>query len=387
MNFADSIRSIWTACGYAGRDVTVYAEGVMAAETRQGVVMLSLFSLLLMLGASALHAGLGLGDPHVYTFLALALLSLHILLSTRATTEMRALYLLAITLLVINGSALVLLAHRTGSFGAPLFSGVALLLMIVPMVPWGLREALAVMSMIYLIFTVSTLSTPTRFAGQTLWALQFLMVSAGAISLTLVVRSVRARKAQIEAHYDLERSHEEMERLSLQDHLTGLWNRRYLVAQFSADVARLHAHGADCHFAVFDIDRFKQVNDNHGHAHGDRVLQCVARSYGGALRAGEVMVRLGGDEFAMLLAGPHALERLCQADLELQRQARELGLGMPDGPTVSGGLVRIARGGALQLDAAYAEADVALYAAKRAGGNRFLETEPAAARTRVLQAA
>ena len=386
MNFAQSIRSIWTACGFAGSEVAVYAEGVMTAETRQGVSMLSIFSLLLMLGASALHASLGLSDPHVYTFLALAALSLHILLSTRATRELRVLYLLAITLLVISGTALVLLAHRTGSFGASLFCGVALLLMIVPMVPWGLREALGVMAMIYLMFTVSTLSMPLRFSRETLLALQFLMLSAAAISLTLVVRSVRSRKQQIEAHFDLERSHEEMQRLSLQDQLTGLWNRRYLAAHFDADVARIHAEGGDCHFVLFDIDRFKRVNDDHGHANGDQILQCVASHYSAVLRAGEVMVRMGGDEFAMLLAGSDVAGRLARAAAALQRHTRELGLGGPDGPTVSGGLVTLARGSAPAFDPTYALADVALYAAKRAGGNQINEAA-AAPMPAALQAA
>ena len=385
MKLADSIRSIWTACGFAGSDVAVYAEGVMAAETRQGVMMLSVFSLLLMLGASALHANLGLRDPHVYTFLALAALSLHILLSTRATRELRVLYLLATTLLVISGTALVLLANKTGAFGAPLFCGVALLLMIVPMVPWGLREALGVMAMIYLIFTASTLTRPVRFSHETLWALQFLMLSAAAISLTLVVRSVGARKRQIEAHFDLERSHEEMERLSLQDQLTGLWNRRYLAAHFDAIVARMHSAGAECHFVLFDIDRFKSINDNHGHARGDEVLRRVASGYGSVLRPGEVLVRMGGDEFAMLLSGADAPARLVQAADSL-REARDPGIGPAGGPTVSGGSVRIARGAKPAFDAIYALADTALYAAKRAGGNRIEEADTAAAAPRSASA-
>ncbi len=379
VKFADSIRSIWTACGFAGPDVTNYAESVMTAETRQGVMMLSVFSLLLMLGATALHARLGLSDPHVYTFLTLAALSLHILLSTRATRRLRELYLLAITLLVISGCALVLLAHKTNSFGAPLFSGVALLLMIVPMVPWGLREALGVMAMIYLLFTTSTLTMPTRFSTQTLWALQFLMLSAGAISLSLVVRSVGARKQQIAAHFSLARSHEEMERLSLQDQLTGLFNRRYLALNFNADVDRIHRSGADCEFVLFDIDRFKQFNDQHGHAHGDAILQAVASAYGAVLLPGDVLVRLGGDEFVMLLAGPAAQSRLQRAAADLQHRAVPFGIGGSDRPTISAGLLRLDNGTIPLLDSAYATADLALYEAKRAGGNQIRCAAPQAA--------
>lgn len=371
MKLAHSLRSIWTACGFACEDVGDYAKSVMAAETRHGVMMMSVFSLLLMLSATALHASLGLRDPHVYTFLALAALSLHILLSTRATRELRTLYMLAMTLLVISGSALVLLANKTSSFGAPLFCGVALLLMIVPMVPWGLREALGVMSLIYLMFTASTLSMPVRFSMQTLWALQFLMLSAAAISLTLVARSVGTRKQQIAARFALERSHQTLERMSLQDQLTGLWNRRYLTANFTALVDAIHASGFDCCFVLFDIDRFKLVNDQQGHVEGDRVLQKMARAYRAVLRPGEAMVRMGGDEFALLLASAEADLRLRQASA-LLREAPVESPGAAADSTISGGVVRIERGSAMAMHSAYALADDALYAAKRAGGNRFV---------------
>ena len=155
MNIATGLRSIWTASGFAGGEMSAYAEKVMEDEVRRGVMAMSLLSLVLLLGSAALHAMLGLGASHVYTFLALAALSLHVALSTRAAKQVRVLYLLAMVLLIVSGTALVLLAHRTGAFGNALFSAIALLFMIVPMVPWGLREALLVTSLIYLVFTAS----------------------------------------------------------------------------------------------------------------------------------------------------------------------------------------------------------------------------------------
>ena len=113
----------------------------------------------------------------------------------------------------------------------------------------------------------------------------------------------------------------------------------------------------------------------YGHVHGDRVLQSVASGYGSVLRPGEVLVRLGGDEFALLLGAPDAQSRLRRAAVALKERAPELGIGSPDGPTVSGGWVRIARGTRPALDSIYALADRALYAAKRAGGDRIHEVD------------
>ncbi len=198
------------------------------------------------------------------------------------------------------------------------------------------------------------MTAPLRFSNQTLWALQFLMLSAAAISLSLVVRSVGTRKQQIAAHFELERSHEEMERLSLQDQLTGLLNRRYLSLNFESDVERIHQAGFDCAFVLFDIDRFKLFNDVHGHAHGDRILQGVAQACHAALHPDDVLVRLGGDEFALLLREPGAETRLQRATEVLQRLAGETTHDGAGQATISAGLVRIARGTRLPLDASTA---------------------------------
>jgi diguanylate cyclase len=369
------LRSIWTASGFAGGEMSAYAEKVMEVEVRRGVMALGLLSLVLLLASAALHAVLGFGPQHVYTFLALAALSLHVAVSARAAKQVRVLYLLAMVLLIVSGTALVLLAHRTGAFGTTLFSAIALLFMIVPMVPWGLREALAVTLLIYLVFTASTRSAPLRFSSQDLWALQFLMIGAGTISLALVVRSVLVRKKEIEARFGLERSHEQMELLSLQDPLTGSWNRRYLAAEFTERRARIRSTGHDCQLVLLDIDRFKPINDTYGHAYGDRLLQCVARAYAGVLEADEILVRMGGDEFALLLRGGDAQARLWQASGALHAYGRELGVAPATRPTVSVGLLQLPRDGVIGLDEAYALADQALYAAKRAGGNRIVDAE------------
>ncbi|MGP1609092.1 MAG: hypothetical protein ACTS5G_00195, partial [Burkholderiales bacterium] len=79
MKLNESFADLWTPSGFASEDLRAYAERLTLVETRQGVVMLSLFSLLLLGGAAILYLVLGMGANYAYTYAALAALSLHIL--------------------------------------------------------------------------------------------------------------------------------------------------------------------------------------------------------------------------------------------------------------------------------------------------------------------
>ena len=393
MRHKDSVASLWTATGFVGADLTAYAERLVAVETRQGVVLVSLFSLLLLGGAAAVYALLGMGDDHAFTYAALAALSLHILFSARATSRIQVLYLLGTVLLVIIGVGLVLLAHQSGSFSGTLFAAVALLFMVVPMVPWGLRDAALVTLLIYGLFTGSTLAVWGRFTAETLWTLQFLMVSAGVVSLLLVVRAVSARKHHIAARFELERKERELHHLSEIDPLTGAWNRRALEARMPALLREAREQGAELCFAVLDLDHFKRFNDAFGHQRGDHVLQLVCERFRLALAPGELLARMGGDEFVAVLRGPQAAQRLADAALDFENAARALGHAAEATPRLSAGYTRIGIGRALHLSQAYGEADAALYRAKGAGRGRGQPYQldggapPAPARAQVASAA
>lgn len=369
----NSIASLWTATGFVGADLSAYAERLVAVETRQGVIMMSVVSLLLLGGAAIIYGVRGMGDQYVYTYSALAALSLHILLSAKSTSDIRVLYLLGTVLLVIIGVGLVLLAHRAGSFSGTLFTAVALLFMVVPMVPWGLRDAAIVTLLIYGLFTASTLAVWGRFSAETLWTLQYLMLSAGVVSLMLVMRAVSVRKHHIEARFALERNERELKRLSERDPLTGAYNRRALETGLPALLLEALALSEQVCFAVLDLDHFKRYNDAHGHQRGDTLLRTLAQCLTEALAPGELLVRMGGDEFAVVMKGegaPHRLERAASA---FQSAAAE-----PDGAsapacTLSIGYTRIAPESGVTLSHAYSEADAALYRAKRAGRSRIWE--------------
>jgi diguanylate cyclase (GGDEF)-like protein len=87
------------------------------------------------------------------------------------------------------------------------------------------------------------------------------------------------------------------------DQLTGLTNHRAFHERLREEVAAAQRHGRELALAVFDIDRFKQVNDTLGHVGGDAVLAEAARRMAEASRAGEIVARIGGDELALLMPG------------------------------------------------------------------------------------
>ena len=109
---------------------------------------------------------------------------------------------------------------------------------------------------------------------------------------------------------------ERLEALLFEDALTGLANRRFVLTQLGGMVSGARRHHRPLTVAVIDIDHFKEVNDTHGHAAGDKVLAAVAHALREHLRAEDQLGRLGGEEFLALLpdtaaeAAPAALEKL-----------------------------------------------------------------------------
>ncbi|MET7290039.1 GGDEF domain-containing protein [Streptomyces sp. NPDC005573] len=121
---------------------------------------------------------------------------------------------------------------------------------------------------------------------------------------------------------------EEAERLAFTDALTGLANRRAVDVRLEEAIERHRADGVVVSLLVCDLNGLKRVNDTHGHAVGDRLLERFGSvlSLCGAMVPGALVARLGGDEFCLLSVGPPADDVVKAAD-ELCRRAAELELG------------------------------------------------------------
>jgi diguanylate cyclase (GGDEF)-like protein len=170
---------------------------------------------------------------------------------------------------------------------------------------------------------------------------------------------------------DLEQSRSRLERLALEDELTGLANRRAFTKEFENWCGRARNGGLRFGLVVVDIDEFKQINDRHSHLAGDAVLRQLGLVIRANLRDTDFAARLGGDEFALLVADSeggaavHVVERLLEAVREWNWN--ELGEGL--GVTLSVGLCEsVDFGDSSEL---VRRADEALYTAKRQGRDRF----------------
>jgi diguanylate cyclase (GGDEF)-like protein len=177
------------------------------------------------------------------------------------------------------------------------------------------------------------------------------------------------REALAQTNRELHKLNTELERLSQEDGLTGLYNRRYLNASLNREVAIAAQHRLPISLILCDIDYFKMVNDTFSHALGDAVLRQVAGLLTRHTRSTDIVARYGGEEFAVLLPGTGQqqakaiAEKLRRLIADYDWPAVAPGLSI----TLSFGVAALEPGGT--SDALLIAADRALYAAKSAGRN------------------
>lgn len=171
---------------------------------------------------------------------------------------------------------------------------------------------------------------------------------------------------------EISRLYTALEDVAMHDELTGISNRRAIVAEVQRELSRSHREGISCSVAIFDVDFFKNVNDAHGHLVGDVALKWVTEVIGRTVRTYDKLGRYGGEEF--LLVMPNALEKEAVVVAERARSAIQNETCIVDGKeihlTVSAG-VAVSNGGT-DLEALLLAADNALYAAKEKGRNRVV---------------
>jgi diguanylate cyclase (GGDEF)-like protein len=154
------------------------------------------------------------------------------------------------------------------------------------------------------------------------------------------------------------------------DDLTGLANRRALIRRLDETRMMAEQHGLPFALALFDIDHFKRINDDHGHAAGDDVLRRLAGEASQLVRQGDLVARFGGEEFAVLMPGADAKAAMHLGE-RMRATIAALHPTLPDGTvievTVSVGVAQFQPG--MSVDALIGRADAALYEAKRGGRN------------------
>src|SRR5690606_8080158 len=104
--------------------------------------------------------------------------------------------------------------------------------------------------------------------------------------------------SNIEAQY-----HEEIYRMTILDGLTGVHNKRYFLEFLERELAAARRHAHPLSLVMFDIDHFKQINDDRGHLAGDAVLKALAGRFKHRIRREDLLARYGGEEFAVVLNG------------------------------------------------------------------------------------
>lgn len=195
------------------------------------------------------------------------------------------------------------------------------------------------------------------------------VVSGGEVGdLTEVFNNMVAR---------LREKNEELERLSVTDGLTGLYNRRYLMHALANEVRRSERHAHPFALLMLDIDRFKDYNDRFGHLAGDEVLTRLASVLRGSIRDVDLPARYGGEEFVAVLPETDLEDAVEIAERIRSRLAEE---ALPEGNvTLSIGVAEFPDHGDTP-ESLLASADAALYRAKREGRNRVVAAEDAAAK-------
>jgi len=286
---------------------------------------------------------LGRRRPEVLTFAVLAVVQVEIAWMITQVEDPQY-YLLGFTL-AIYGSGCILVAR-------PRWTG-------------------ALVTVSWLSLAVSALSYPARLTAGDRVAVTVYLGTASVIAMLAHLRRYALNHRELLTRARLEREQQrtgvllaQLERLSLEDPLTGLANRRRWDTELATACGAARQRGSLVGVVLLDIDHFKQINDRHGHPGGDEALRDVARLLTDGVRAGDLVARLGGDEFAVLLADAD-LGRAIELAERLRAEAALLvpaGFG-PGEVSLSLGVASVGGPGAYPLEL-MSQADAQLYRAK-----------------------
>ncbi|HEU4705970.1 MAG TPA: diguanylate cyclase [Solirubrobacterales bacterium] len=226
-------------------------------------------------------------------------------------------------------------------------------------------------------------SVPIRIADRT-WLLVVKDPGGVGLGLPLVLAvlgvSLAALLGSLVVSWNRGERMRELERQASQDSLTGLGNRRRFEEDLAAAMARSRRDDTTGALLVLDLDRFKRVNDSHGHPAGDQVIKEVAETLRRRTRASDALARLGGDEFAVILPRCSRDEARIAAEAIAEEIRHRHAQDGSDPVTVSIGIAMFGEDPRTSIAAVIADADAAMYAAKDEGRDGVRVFEPASVR-------
>jgi diguanylate cyclase (GGDEF)-like protein len=176
-----------------------------------------------------------------------------------------------------------------------------------------------------------------RAGNQTAWrwtlAFGTLALASAFLIAWLSLREIRAKSRELEQKMrELEHSRQVLREEATHDPLTGLANRRLLYDRLQQAMRHAHRYGGKVGILFIDLDRFKEINDSHGHHVGDAVLTEVANRLTTCMRSSDSVARLGGDEFVVLLEGVEGRDDCLKAALKVEQALNQesdfFGLGV-----------------------------------------------------------
>jgi diguanylate cyclase (GGDEF)-like protein len=233
--------------------------------------------------------------------------------------------------------------------------------------------ALAAAAVIFAVGTELAIPTST-LAGKALTSAVVFGLLARCIWIAMFVRKLRGRL--FEKNESLRKAMARIEALAKLDEVTGLPNRRGIVEALREQMALSGRHGFPLSLAYVDVDRFKQINDAHGHLVGDRVLKLVAGEAAAAIRESDLIGRFGGEEFLIILTGTtlrtagEPLEKLRSRIAGCDWSAVDPTIRV----TITLGVAQYSPGES--MEALIRRADLALYRGKETGRNRVVLNPP-----------
>jgi diguanylate cyclase (GGDEF)-like protein len=171
---------------------------------------------------------------------------------------------------------------------------------------------------------------------------------------------------------ELKQAYARIEELAQFDELTGMLNRRMIMAALADEMARARRSGTPCSVALIDLDHFKRINDQFGHPTGDEALRTFSITAFANIRSIDKLGRYGGEEFLLILpeTEPDTATQMLERLRAIVAGSNWTAIASSMAVTISGGITAVREDDS--PDTALARADAALYRAKAAGRNRVL---------------